>query len=86
MTERDTELSLYELTDGESVSNGVSAAVAAFEGVSETDLTPLAESIDPDALNRLLAEESETNYVTFGYAGYEITATAESIRIDEPTD
>lgn len=86
MTERDTELSLYELTDGEPVSNGVCAAVAALEGVSETDLTPLAESIDPDALNRLLADGSDTDHVTFGYAGYEITATAGSIRIDERTD
>lgn len=86
MGDRDDEPKRYELTDGERAANGVYTVVADCDGVSETDLPPLAESIDPDALNRLLASGSETNQVVFTYAGYEIAASPKWVHVEESTE
>lgn len=47
-------------------------AVAKKEGKSPMDLTPLAESIDTDALNSVLQGKSSVS-VDFSYEGYNIT-------------
>lgn len=62
-------------------SEAVVAAVAAAENVAQTDLPPLFDSIDPDALDSLfesgpLAERS-TGTVSFSYAGHEVSVTAD---------
>jgi len=43
----------YEIGPDESVSTAVVCAVSAVEGVDERSLRPLAEVLDPDALNAL---------------------------------
>jgi hypothetical protein len=56
----------------QSPSEAVVAAVAANEGVSETELErPLFEVVDPDALDSLF--RWGTGRVTFEYLGYEVT-------------
>lgn len=56
-------------------------AVAAKRGVIETDLPPLAEVINPDALDNLFGSRStrmtrKGGKVTFMYCGYSVTVTA----------
>lgn len=44
-------------------------AVAAADGVTETELPPLYETIDPDALNTVVQDGTT---VSFDYAGYRV--------------
>lgn len=75
----------HDLGDDEVPSSGVYAAVAAADGRSPLDLPPLARTIDPDALDALLTPQAGAHEVTFEYAGYLVTATPETIRV-EPVD
>jgi hypothetical protein len=58
--------------------DAVVAAVAERSGVSETELPPLGESVDIDALERVLTDLSQTSprEVTFRYYDYTITVHA----------
>lgn len=48
--------------------------VATIEDIKPVDLPPIAEWIDPDALNRLFdSPESEHVTITFPYDGYQVT-------------
>jgi hypothetical protein len=53
-------------------SEAVVAAVADRAGVDRTDLPPLFEAVDPDALDALFADR-RPGRVAFEYAGYEVT-------------
>jgi len=57
-------------------SSEVVSAVAAHEGVDETELPPLYDVIDPDALDALLSSVqtggSDQASVDFEYAGYRV--------------
>ncbi len=44
-------------------------AVADKKGVDATDLPPLDQSIDPDALERLFDRDNASGMVSFEYAG-----------------
>lgn len=58
-----------------SLSLSVIEAVAEAEGVDPVDLaTPLAEAVNPDALNLLF--QDGTGQITFEYSGYQVTAGA----------
>ena len=61
-----------------SLSETVVTTVAEREGVEPTELTPLYEVVDPDALDGLFAplggSPSTEGEVTFPYQGYEVTA------------
>ena len=70
--------------DDEPASVGVCSVIAAVENCSPLALMPLAEVIDPDALDALLAQKTGTHSVSFEYCGYKVTATPEEIRLEEP--
>lgn len=59
-----------------SLSVRVVEAVADAEGIDPADLpSPLADTVDPDALDSLF--RSGTGRVTFDYYGYRVTAGAD---------
>jgi len=67
----------YEWTEYESPSHAVISGVAAIEGVSTTELSPLYKSVDPDALNGVFdapeaASEPDVR-VSFLFMDYEVT-------------
>jgi hypothetical protein len=51
-------------------------AVAAKKGVSAEDLPPISESVDPDALDRLVTEAKTSLHIEFQYLEYHVTITA----------
>lgn len=62
----------------DSISTTVITAVARVAAVDPTELPPLFEYIDPDALDRLLGDDIGTptrfnGYLTFDYASYSVT-------------
>ena len=61
-------------------SQAVVERVAGCEGVDHTELVPLFDVIDPDALNRLV-ERSQGGEsalrITFTYHGYDVTVTGD---------
>ncbi len=71
----------YALDADERPSRGVYTAVADARGCSALDLQPLADAIDPDAIDRLLAGDGGPNVITFEYCGYEVEVTAVEVRI-----
>lgn len=73
----------YTLDADEPPSEGVYSVVAVMEDCSALDLPPLAETIDPDALDSLLKGNSGSEEVSFHYCGYEVTATSDEIRVQE---
>lgn len=64
--------------DAELPSTNVVLSVAALEGVRPTHLPPLAETVDPDALDSVFSRSTDAaGTVSFRYAGYDVTAHAE---------
>jgi len=65
----------YDPESNRRMSTMLALAVADLEGVSPTDLDPLAYSIDPREIDALVSEYDPTDVVgdlSFHYAGYEI--------------
>lgn len=60
----------YHAEDG-SPATAVVEAVADREGVAPTDLPPLAEAVDPEALDAVVGEGRR---LAFEYVGYNVTA------------
>ena len=63
-------------------SQAVSERVAACEGVDLTELVPLYEAIDPEALNRLVETSRSTDSalrIEFTYPGYDVTVTGDGV-------
>jgi hypothetical protein len=61
-------------------SQSVVERVAAREGVDHTELTPLFDAIDPDALDKILDTSPHTGsalQVSFTYHGYDVTVTGD---------
>ncbi|MFC4549131.1 MULTISPECIES: HalOD1 output domain-containing protein [Halorussus] len=70
----------YDVGDGEPVDVGVVRAVASIRDCKPTELPPLHDSVDPDALDALFPSwrsnrSTAESYVTFDYCGYRVTAT-----------
>ncbi|RDI69618.1 HalOD1 output domain-containing protein [Halopelagius longus] len=64
--------------DSELASTNVVLSIAALEGVGPMELPPLAETVDPDALDRVFAPSASVEgSVSFEYAGYDVTVTSE---------
>lgn len=62
----------------ELASTNVVLSIAALEGVGPIDLPPLAETVDPDALNRVFSLSAEVNgSISFEYAGYDVTVSSD---------
>lgn len=74
----------YEVDAAERVSSSVVAAVAAVSNADPLDLEPLANHVDPEALDALFADmldgtERAAGTVTFPYSGYEITVSNDGL-------
>lgn len=51
--------------------------IATREGIDPTRLPPMAESIDPDSLARLVDHAAVPITVSFGYYGYDVRVSAD---------
>ncbi|WP_162991396.1 HalOD1 output domain-containing protein [Halostella salina] len=71
---------IADLTCYESASAAVVDAVAEAAGVEPTDLRPLFEFVDPDALDSLAADAT----VRFRYAGYSVTVSTDEVVVRAP--
>lgn len=68
----------------EQPATAVLEAVEAHSGVAASDLPPLRQALDPDALNALLTSgttspDGEPLVVEFSYAGYRITVRGDDV-------
>ncbi|MFC6988561.1 HalOD1 output domain-containing protein [Haloplanus sp. GCM10025708] len=64
-----------EWTHREPVCLAIQTAVAAVEDADPIDLPPLAEYVDPDALDRLFERDApglDQRRIEFAYAGYRV--------------
>ena len=68
--------------------NSVAERVARREGTSPTELRPLYEVIDTDALERVFDSAEEGNVVVeFRYSGYVVTVSGDrSVHLDAKPD
>lgn len=68
-------------------SQAIVERVAALEEIDHTELDPLYEAIDPDALDTLVETTGRSDsplQVEFTYHGYEVTVTGdEVVHVDE---
>lgn len=87
---RETDETCFEWPTDRAPSTAVVTAVAAVEDAAPTDLPPLYESIDPQALDRLVASAAGAELrLAFEYAGYQVTVHADGIDLhpgDAPAD
>lgn len=63
-------------------SESIVEQVAACEGVDQTELTPLFEAIDPEALDKLVETRQRNgslDRVTFTYHGYAVNVTGDGV-------
>jgi hypothetical protein len=56
-------------------------AVAAVENVSATSLPPLSETVDVEALERVVESGGDGFVVSFTYAGYHVVVTGELVEV-----
>lgn len=64
---------VFQFPPEESVVMNTVDAVSDFKGVDATELAPLYEVIDPDALERFVGAAESPVDVTFRYEGLDIT-------------
>ena len=90
----------YRSTDGEGELSGSSGAIAANSpstrvayrlaeesGKAIEELRPLAESVDPEALDAIFDRRATPNaYVTFRHEGFSITVTGDGDVLVDPVD
>jgi hypothetical protein len=62
--------------------------VAGYEGVDPVDLPPLQETVDVDALERLVdSADNDALTVTFDYCGYEVTVDGDGdVSVEDPDE
>ena len=79
----------FDLEGDDSVVTAVVISVAAVAGVEPNALPPLQETVDTDALERIVgsAATADTEMtVTFEYAGFQVAVDAAgTIRIGDPS-
>lgn len=73
----------YSLDADERPSDGVVFAMAELTDRPAIDLEPLAEAVDPEALDRLFAADQRRE-VTFSYLGRPVTVTDGEVEVAEP--
>lgn len=82
----------YEERADSDISTAVVLAVARASGTDPMELPPLYDHVDPDALDALVAHNTErsaqTNLaITFLFTGYEVTIRADGeIIVSEPVE
>lgn len=74
---------VHTLGDNEKPSTAVYSVISTLKGCSPLEIPPLAETTDPDALDLLLTGDDESAEVSFTYCEYQVTATAEAVRVKE---
>ncbi|WP_158059371.1 HalOD1 output domain-containing protein [Halorussus halophilus] len=70
----------YEASNEETLGNAVVGAVAAEEGVEESELNPLSGALYPAAENVLFentADSADDWFFSFRYHGYDLTVRAD---------
>jgi hypothetical protein len=84
------EFQRYRVDDTESHSEAIVRAVSSAAGRDPVDLPFLYETVDPDALNRVLdgsdADASDSLCVSFQYAGYYVAAEPGRILVQSTSD
>lgn len=75
-------VSTYEVDDNQTLSEGVVVAVTDLLDTDPAALDPLAESIDPDALNGLFADQFDgtprsTGTIRFSFSDHEIVVSGD---------
>lgn len=62
--------------------------IADAEGIDMNDVTPLVESVDPDAIEAIFASPESSDHITieFNHCGYRITIDGGRVSIDTPAD
>ncbi|KTG26596.1 HalOD1 output domain-containing protein [Haloferax profundi] len=73
--EEETGMYRIDRDTSEPLSTNVVLSIAAIEDTRPTRLPPLAQTIDPDALNTVF-DCSEDAILSFSYAGYRVTVDA----------
>ncbi|MFC3477793.1 HalOD1 output domain-containing protein [Halobacterium litoreum] len=73
---RASERTQYSWTDAETPSIGVVEAVAAATDSDVTDLPQLADTLDPDALNDVLADAGSDVHISFEYANAHVAVSS----------
>ena len=66
-------------TDCPSVTHAIADSVASILGEDPCDIPPLAETVDPDALNQLFRDSplsSQGRRLTFTYESFEVTVSS----------
>lgn len=71
----------HRIDKNERASIAVLRAVAAHSDTPILDLEPLYDSIDPEALDSLIENGSET-YIHFDYQDFSVTVTSERVCIE----
>lgn len=78
--ELDTEpLLWFDWTDHDSASTAVVDAVCSASGDDVSEMAPLYDTVDPDALDRLLSDpgdETTPRTIEFSYNGHRVTVEA----------
>lgn len=74
---------IWDRTSGETPVTAVVTAITAVDGCDPTDLPPLYEAIDPDALTRSFPPNGDggVDRLVFQYAGYDVTVTQSMIQL-----
>jgi len=76
-----------EVGEAETVSNEVVMAVSESLGVAPTDLDPLAETVDCDALEALHRSMDPTGSISFQYEGFDVVVGgAGMVTVQEQAD
>lgn len=65
--------------DSRSPAVAVAYAVAEADGVEPTELPPLGETIDPNAVNQCIEDESFSGQIQFEYAGYDVSVNSHGV-------
>ncbi|MEF8818522.1 MAG: HalOD1 output domain-containing protein [Haloferacaceae archaeon] len=63
--------------DDRSPAAAVAETVAAREGVAKTALPPVADAVDPDALDAVVDGDDDRRRLSFEYCGYPVTVHAD---------
>jgi len=68
-------------TEKESVPLAIVRAIAALENTQPTELPPLNEAVDPDALSAMFEGEETTASMEVSYAEHRVVVTADEIAV-----
>jgi len=80
-SETDAPIVTADVDDPESLHLPIVRTVAAVDNQPPTDLPPLTDVIDPDALSAAVTSASGAVSVSFSYCGYDLTVTPSTVSV-----